>query len=48
MEIPNKFNNIPIMHKKAEENKLGAWCLLNIIGGDAGVQNGQKQYPNST
>jgi ankyrin repeat protein len=37
------WNDLPPMHKAAIDGKMGLWCFLNFIGGEAGALNGQDQ-----
>ncbi len=42
-EIQQVVWELPPMHAAVENNKLGLWCIMYILGGEAGALNGQKK-----
>jgi ankyrin repeat protein len=42
-EIPPVVWKLPPMHVAVHNNKLGLWCIMYILGGEAGALNGQAK-----
>jgi len=49
-EIDNKRKvwNDPPMHAVVDRNQFGLWCIMNLIGGEAGAQNGLSKSSINT
>ncbi len=42
-EIPQVVWKLPPMHAVVASNKFGLWCIMYILGGEAGALNGQTK-----
>jgi ankyrin repeat protein len=42
-ELPQVVWKLPPMHAAVDNNKFGVWCFMYVLGGEAGVLNGQAK-----